>query len=95
MWLDEVVPESAFVLRQHNLPGLLAGLQSAGGVTMMSDMVAAADENLMLCFSIPLDIKRTWWLSVRSSLCCLGCAPAEALFCSRCRVCWGRGLPKW
>lgn len=62
VWFDEVVPESAMLLRQHNIPGLLAGLKSGAGVTLMSDMVASTDETLVRCFSPPMDTGIDIWL---------------------------------
>ena len=62
VWLDEVVPESSMLLRQHNIPGLLSGLRSGAGVTIMSDLVASADNTLVRCFSPPLDTEIDLWL---------------------------------
>jgi DNA-binding transcriptional LysR family regulator len=46
-WLDRAVPESAVVLRSDAIQGLLAGLRSGSGVSLMSDMVAETDANLI------------------------------------------------
>ncbi len=61
-WLDDVVPESAIVVRQHDVPGLLAGLRSGVGVGVMSDMVAEADGTLVRCFVPPVTQEIPLWL---------------------------------
>ena len=61
-WMDETVPESAVVVRQHDVPGLLAGLRSGVGVGLMSDMVAEADGTLVKCFVPPVIQEIPVWL---------------------------------
>jgi DNA-binding transcriptional LysR family regulator len=68
LWFDEVVPESAIVVRQHSIPGLLAGLRSGAGVAPMSDLVASTDETLVRCFTPPVEVQIDIWLVTRERL---------------------------
>lgn len=61
-WMDETVPEASIVVRQHDIPGLLAGLRSGAGVGLMSNLVAAADGSLIRCFVPPVTLEVPLWL---------------------------------
>lgn len=61
-WLDNAVPASAIVVRQHDIPGLLAGLRSGVGVGLMSNMIAEADGSLVRCFVPPVTQEFPLWL---------------------------------
>ena len=67
-WLESTVPESAVVLRQHDLSGLLAALRSGAGVGMMSDIVAEADGTLVRCFRPPEAPSADVWLGTTEHL---------------------------
>lgn len=60
-WLDTTVPESAIVVRTHDIPGVLSGLTRGLGVGLMSDTVAAAC-GLHLCFVPPVIQEAPVWL---------------------------------
>ena len=49
-------------MRQHDIPGLLAGLRSGVGVGLMSNMVAEADGSLIRCFVPPVTMEVPVWL---------------------------------
>jgi len=61
-WLDSAVPESAVVLRHHDIPGVLTGLRSGAGAGLMSNMVAEADGSLVRCFVPPVIQEIPVWL---------------------------------
>ena len=61
-WLDDTVPEAAIVVRQHDIPGMLAGLRSGVGVGLMSNMVAEAEGSLIRCFVPPVTMDVPLWL---------------------------------
>ena len=61
-WIDDIVPETAIVLRTESIPGLLVGIKSGVGVSLMSDMVAETDAALMRCFVPPEPVGAPVWL---------------------------------
>ncbi len=56
------MPEAAIVVRQHDIPGMLAGLRSGVGVGLMSNMVAEAEGSLIRCFVPPVTMDVPLWL---------------------------------
>jgi len=51
-WFENAAPPSAIFVRQHNLPGLFAGLRGGLGVTSMSDMVGAVLDDMARSFPL-------------------------------------------
>ena len=76
-WLDGTVPESAIILRCDGIPGVLAGLKSGSGVSVMPDMVAETDPNLIRCFVPPVTMVVPVWLVTTERL--RGEPPVRAL----------------
>ncbi|HVJ15160.1 MAG TPA: LysR family transcriptional regulator [Polyangiaceae bacterium] len=56
-WFDSVVPDSAVLVRHHNVPGLFTGLRGGLGVSMMSDLVASTEPDLIKCFAPPPEVE--------------------------------------
>jgi DNA-binding transcriptional LysR family regulator len=56
VWFDGAAPDPAVFVRHHNIPGLLSGLRSGVGVTLMSDLVVSTDPNLLRCFAPPSEV---------------------------------------
>jgi len=67
-WIEEHVPTDAIFLRRDSIEGLYSSIANATGVSLMSDFIAAANPNLVNCFSPDLGTVAEIWLLTHERL---------------------------
>jgi DNA-binding transcriptional LysR family regulator len=67
-WLNNAVPQSAILLRRSSVRGLFADIKNGLGVSLMSDILAFGQEDLVYCFTPDVSDAREFWLLTHERL---------------------------
>ena len=67
-WVEENIPDEAVVLRQSSIAGLVTGIQSGLGISLMSDFLFQDHPGVIKCFTPKIERPSEVWLITHERL---------------------------